>query len=153
MNMKDYKKYEEAYFEGTLSEAEEEELKAFLSSAEGAGREYDELRAVMGCFSVGKSLYRRRKNNYSEGAEILRERHFWRPLYSGIAAAVACLVVAIGITMGLHDRENYCVTFYKGAKITDETVVMDDVEATLAEMMSSGSDVQGQLSDFFAGED
>ena len=39
MNMKDYKKYEEAYFEGTLSEAEEEELKAFLSSAEGSGRE------------------------------------------------------------------------------------------------------------------
>ncbi len=48
--------YIDKYFEGTLSEAEELKLKAFLASPEGQASEYDEARAVMGYFAVGKSL-------------------------------------------------------------------------------------------------
>lgn len=42
MNMKDYKEYANRYFEGMLSDSEEQELKDFLASPEGAAKEYDE---------------------------------------------------------------------------------------------------------------
>ena len=44
----------ERYFEAMLSEEEETALKAFLASPEGQAPEYDEVRAVMGYFAVGR---------------------------------------------------------------------------------------------------
>lgn len=139
MNMKDYKEYANRYFEGTLSESEEQELKDFLASPEGsADKEYDELRTVMGFFATGRGLAKGKKT-YS--------------IYSRIAVVAACLVTLIGIGLGIYNRNNICVTFYKGAKITDKEVVMNDVESTLAELMSSDTGVYDQLSDFFNSEE
>jgi hypothetical protein len=67
--------------------------------------------------------------------------------------AAACLVTLFGIGLGIYNRKNVCVTFYKGAKITDKAVVMNDVESTLAELMSSDTGVYDQLSDFFNTEE
>lgn len=139
MNMKDYKEYAERYFEGMLADSEEQELKDFLASAEGVSKEYDELRAVMGFFAVGRGLADRKKRAYS--------------IYSRIAAVAACLVTLLGIGLGIYNRKNVCVTFYKGAKITDKEVVMNDVESTLAELMSSDAGIYDQLSDFFNTEE
>lgn len=139
MNMKDYKEYADRYFEGMLSDSEEQELKDFLASPEGAAKEYDELRAVMSFFAVGRGLADKKKRAYS--------------IYSRIAVAAACLVTLFGIGLGIYNRKNVCVTFYKGAKITDKAVVMNDVESTLAELMSSDTGVYDQLSDFFNTEE
>jgi ferric-dicitrate binding protein FerR (iron transport regulator) len=148
MNMKDYKEYADRYFEGSLSEAEEQELKDFLSSSEGQSHEYDELRAVMGFFAVGKGLSEASRGP-AHGSEASRPVRNINRIYSRIAVAAACLLVLLGIGFGIYSRRNYCVTFYKGAKITKSEVVMEDVESTLAELMSSDTDVYDQLSDFF----
>ena len=145
MNMKDYKEYADRYFEGSLSEAEERELKDFLSTPEGQSHEYDELRAVMGFFAVGRGL--------TNGSGVSKPIRNINRIYSRIAVAAACLLVLLGIGLGIYSRRNYCVTFYKGAKITKSEVVMDDVESTLAELMSSDTDVYDQLSDFFNNEE
>ncbi|MFR8804343.1 MAG: hypothetical protein ACLVGR_07685 [Anaerovoracaceae bacterium] len=63
--MRQINEYIDRYFEGTLSEAEELRLRAFLASPEGQAPEYDEVRAVMGYFAVGKSLSRKKTNEYS----------------------------------------------------------------------------------------
>lgn len=62
--MRQINEYIDRYFEGTLSEAEELRLRAFLASPEGQAPEYDEVRAVMGYFAVGKSLSRKKTNEY-----------------------------------------------------------------------------------------
>lgn len=63
--MRQMNEYIKRYFDGTLSEAEELRLKDFLSSPEGQAPEYSEARAVMGYFAVGKSLSRKKTNEYS----------------------------------------------------------------------------------------
>lgn len=133
--MTDYKEYVERYFEGTLSEREEELLKRFLTSREGRSPEYDEIRAVMGFFSVGKSLAGERK-----------AKKAFVPFPS---LAAACLVAFVALGIGLMSRGDMCVMFDGGRRITDSNLVMRDVESVLADLVSSDTDVFGQLSDFF----
>ena len=136
--------YIDRYFEGTLSEAEELKLKAFLSSPEGQASEYDEARAVMGYFAVGKSLSRKEADEYSRKS-IRRHGSAW------LRVAVAAVCAGIFITLGVnvYNKENVCVSYVGGQKVTDKEVVMNDVDGILADLFSGGTDVDEQLNEIF----
>ncbi len=139
--------YIDRYFEGTLSEAEELRLKTFLASSEGQASEYDEARAVMGYFAVGKSLSRKvakeysRKNGRRNGTVWLR-----------IAVAAVCAGIFITLGVNVYNKENICVSFVGGQKVTDKEVVMNDVDNILADLLSGGTDVGEQLNEFFGNQ-
>lgn len=140
MSMKQINEYIDRYFEGTLSEAEELRLKAFLASPEGQAPEYDEVRAVMGYFAVGKSLSRDDVKEYSSVR---------RTVWSRIAVAAACAVIFIALGVNFYNKENICVLYVGGQKVTDKEVVMNDVDNILADLLSGGTDVDEQLKEIF----
>ena len=138
--MKQINEYIDRYFEGTLSEAEELRLKAFLASPEGQAPEYDEVRAVMGYFVVGKSISRDDAKEYSSVR---------RTVWSRIAVAAACAVIFIALGVNFYNKENICVSYVGGQKVTDKEVVMNDVDNILADLLSGGTDVDEQLKEIF----
>ena len=144
MKMNKINEYIDRYFEGTLSEAEELRLKAFLASPEGQAPEYDEIRAVMGYFAVGKSLSRNDAKEYSR-KDSRRHGSAW------VRVAVAAVCAGIFITLGfnVYNKENICVSYVGGQKVTDKEVVMNDVDGILADLFSGGTDVDEQLNEIF----
>ena len=144
MRMNRIDEYVSRYFDGTLSETEERKLKAFLSSPKGQGTEYDEVRAVMGFYAVGKSLSRKAGKEYSRSASG-RNGSLW--LKTAVAAACAGIFIALGVNA--YKKENICVSYVGGQKVTDKEVVMNDVDGILADLLSGGTDVDEQLNEFF----
>ena len=130
----------EGYFEGTLSQDEETALKVFLASEEGQGSEYDEVRAVMGYFAAGRSV------------EILRSRPLPqndRKVWRRILAIAASMAIIITLGVSIYNRNNVCVSFVGGQKITDKEVVMNDVDNILADLLSDRTDMEELLNEFF----
>ncbi len=120
----------DGYFEGTLSEDEETALKIFLASEEGQGPEYDEVRAVMGYFAAG--------------------RRFGSPVADGEdSSAAASMAIIITLGVSIYNRNNVCVSFVGGQKITDKEVVMNDVDNILADLLSDRTDMEELLNEFF----
>ena len=155
----------ERYFEATLSEEEETALKAFLTSPEGQAPEYDEVRAVMGYFAAGRSaeILRSRplpfgrlkagpQNDKIHAPVILSEakdlRHrggIWRR----VVAVAASLAIIVTLGVGIYNKNNVCVTFVDGRKVTDREVVMNDVDNILADLLTDRTDMEELLNDFF----
>lgn len=144
MSMKKIDEYVSRYFEGTLSEAEELRLKDFLASPEGQAKEYDEVRAVMGYFAVGKALSGKETGEYSR-KKSLRRVSLW--LGTAVAAAFVGIFIALGVNV--YNRENICVSYVGGQRVTDKEVVMNDVDGILADLLTGGTDVGEQLNEFF----
>ena len=136
--------YIDRYFEGTLSEAEELKLKAFLASPEGQASEYDEVRAVMGYFAVGKSISRKEADEYSRKGGSLNSSVWLR-----VAVAAVCAGIFITIGVNVYNKENICISYVGGQKVTDKEVVMNDVDNILADLFSGGTDVDEQLNEIF----
>lgn len=130
----------EGYFEGTLSQDEETALKVFLASEEGQGPEYDEVRAVMGYFAAGRSVEILRSRSLPQN-----DRKVWRRILA-IAASMA-IIITLGVS--LYNRNNVCVSFVSGQKITDKEVVMNDVDNILADLLSDRVDMEEQLESIF----
>ena len=59
--------------------------------------------------------------------------------------------MAIIITLGvsIYNRNNVCVSFVGGQKITDKEVVMNDVDNILADLLSDRTDMEELLNEFF----
>ena len=147
----------ERYFEATLSEEEETALKAFLASPEGQAPEYDDVRAVMGYFAAGQSIEILRSRPLSQNDKIhapvilsetkdLRHRS---PLWRRIAAIAASLTIIVTLGVSLYNKNNVCVTFVDGRKVTDKEIVMNDVDNILADLLTDRTDMEELLNDFF----
>ena len=147
----------ERYFEATLSEEEETALKAFLASPEGQAPEYDDVRAVMGYFAAGRSveILRSRplpQNDKIHAPVILSETKDLRhrsPLWRRVAAIAASLTIIVTLGVSLYNKNNVCVTFVDGRKVTDKEVVMNDVDNILADLLTDRTDMEELLNDFF----
>ncbi len=147
----------ERYFEATLSEEEETALKAFLASPEGQAPEYDDVRAVMGYFAAGCSVEILRSRPLSQNDKIhapvilsetkdLRHRS---PLWRRVAAIAASLTIIVTLGVSLYNKNNVCVTFVDGRKVTDKEIVMNDVDNILADLLTDRTDMEELLNDFF----
>ena len=123
------------YFEGTLSDEEEARLKVFLASPQGQSSEYDDVRAVMGYFAVGKVMAHKRHTN-----------HF---IWSRVTAVAASLAILITLGINIYNKENICVSFVGGQKVTDKEVVMNDVDNILSDLLADRVDMEEQLVNIF----
>ena len=145
------------YFEATLSEEEETALKAFLASPEGQAPEYDDVRAVMGYFAAGRSIEILRsrplpQNDKIHAPVILSETKDLRhrsPLWRRVAAIAASLTIIVTLGVSLYNKNNVCVTFVDGRKVTDKEIVMNDVDNILADLLTDRTDMEELLNDFF----
>ena len=112
-----YKQLCRNYFDATLTAAQERQLQLFLAQTDEP--EFDEIKAVMGCFACGKAL--RRRANFST-----------RPAGRWLMVAAAAVAAAVVVT-GLSIR-----------KTPDKQLSM--MEKTLNEIFSSRTDVAEDLS-------
>ena len=136
----------DGYFEGTLSEGEETALKIFLASEEGQGPEYDEVRAVMGYFAAGRRFGSPVADGEDSSAS-LRSAHY--PAAKPLVAIAASMAIIITLGVSIYNRNNVCVSFVGGQKITDKEVVMNDVDNILADLLSDRTDMEELLNEFF----
>lgn len=118
------------YFEGETTLEEEVALREFLAGNDDP--RFDGLRAVMG-FLVAER----------RSSEVRSRRLRWIP---AVAAAVTVLIAA-----GVGMSRNTCVLYENGNRISDNTVVMEDVNNTLSELFgdSQRADVDDILGDLF----
>ena len=128
---------EQRYFEAETTPEEERELKCLLVLPEASGKEWDELRAVVGFTAVGRWM-RRRKSH----------RRQWRRL---TVAAVSAAVIGSMAWMAVDSRQNVCVAYIGGKRYTDEEVVMRQMHHSMNDMgeAMASNNVENQLSDMF----
>jgi len=66
----------------------------------------------------------------------LRRKRWWLS-----AAAVAVLLIVGGTALYHYQRENECVAYIYGERITDREVVLGEMQKTMTAMTADGSDV------------
>lgn len=134
----EWRQLTDRYFEAETTDAEEAELRLFAVS-DAAGKEFDELRAVMGYIAAGRALQKRP----TAILRLKKVRH--------IAAAA---VVAAALLTGWHAidaNRNECAVYIGGARYTDEAIVIEQLHYSMRGMAeaSNATDVESQLSDLF----
>lgn len=131
------------YFRAETTPREERRLRRFLSSPAGAARRYDAVRAVMAYVACGRSLSRRpaarRRNRPSAVA--------WR------VAATVCLTAGIAASAGwdVYRRNNVCVAYVAGQKVTDPDIVTRCMKDAFRETVGpeAAPTMEGQLNGMF----
>lgn len=131
------------YFEARTTPREERRLRRFLTSAAGAGRRYDAARAVMGYVACGRRLARRPSARQRSRPSAVA----WR-----VAAAV-CLTAGIAASAGwsVYRRNNVCVAYVAGQKVTDPDIVTRCMEDAFRETVGPEAvpTMEGQLDGMF----
>jgi hypothetical protein len=140
--MKRIDEYIEGYFEGTLSKSEERRLERFLSSEDGMKPEYDEIRAVMGFYCVGRRMESVKSSSSAPGRQAL-------PWGMFVAAACGAILLAVGLNLAGNRLEDTCVLYAGSQEITDKEVVMDHVESIISDLLADQTEIDGELNEFF----
>ena len=137
-----WKELAERYFEAETTEAEEEALARFLATPAAQGKEFDELRAVMGYTATGRAIYHKHRT------------HSVRLRYYAAAAAITG-IIALTAAWQLSEKTNVCVAYINGERCTDKEIVLSEAMKSIEKVKhaSPQETVQEQLSDIFeAGE-
>lgn len=133
------------YFEAETTEAEENELRNFLSTSPGLDSRYDEVRAVMGYLAVGRSL-NKKKMARRPSRMIRTMRHV------GVAASLALMIGFVSFYWSdlISERESY-VAYVDGNKITDRAIVSQLMQESFAGVGigEAESDAEAQLLEMF----
>lgn len=120
--MQDIHKLIEAYFDCTLSEQEEQQLKQMLATTEEDTADVREAKAVLGVFAMERKL--------SQDAQQItnhefRITHSKRSIVRYAAAAVAVFAIVIGgMKYVEYQEDNACVMYVNGEKISNEKIVL-----------------------------
>lgn len=131
----------EAYFEGTLSEQEEAELRAQLALSPITSDTIGEAKALMGFFATMRK----------QSLQATKPRLVWRK--AKIISAAACIaLIAIGAWhYSTLDRSD-CIMYAQGTTITSEEKVMAMMNRQMEEMKKPSEGIEtivhSQLSDF-----
>jgi hypothetical protein len=133
------------YFEAETTEAEENELRSFLSTSPDLDSRYDEVRAVMGYLAVGRSL-NKKKMARRPSRMIRTMRHV------GVAASLALMIGFVSFYWSdlISERESY-VAYVDGNKITDRAIVSQLMQESFAGVgiEEAESDAEAQLLEMF----
>lgn len=137
------------YFEAETSDREEAELREFLLSEEGRShRRYDEVRAVMGFLSCGKSHRNRNGATVRKHRPAVRLPHARR----WAAAAVALLFVLPAVRLLSGTDRDACIAYVGGVKVTDTDAVMAQMHRSwtaVAPDNAAAPSAEEQLNDLF----
>lgn len=126
------------YFEAETTDAEEEALARFLATPEAQGKEFDELRAVMGYVATGRAVHRKQRTR------SIRLRYY------AAAAAVAAILIMV-TAWQWTERANECVAYINGERCTDKEIVLAEALKSVEKVRHDSPEetLQGQLSDIF----
>ena len=132
----------ERYFEATLSDEEERELRLFLASEASSSPIFDEVKAVAGYIATAKG--RREKGNTRKRSSVIVQI----ARYSAAAAIIGAVIV--GIQLGSTPSE-ICVAYIDGKRYTDRAIVLAQMHRAMAHVSNNTSQysAQEQLSDIF----
>lgn len=133
-----WKELAERYFEAQTTDVEEEALARFLATPASQGKEFDELRAVMGFIATGRAIHNRQRTRG------VRLRYY--------AAAVAITgVLALTAVWQVAQRTNVCVAYINGERYTDKEIVFSEAMKSIDKVRHDlpQETVQEQLSDIF----
>ena len=132
----------ERYFEATLSDDEERELRLFLASDASSSPIFDEAKAVIGYIATVKAHKQQgntRKRNSIIG-QIAR--------YSAAAAIIGAIIVGIRYN---STPSEICVAYIDGKRYTDRATVLAQMHKAMAHVSNNTIQysAQQQLSDIF----
>lgn len=133
-----WKELAERYFEAETTDVEEEALARFLATPASQGKEFDELRAVMGFVATGRAIHNRQRTRR------VRLRYY-------AAAAAITGVLALTAVWQVAQRTNVCVAYINGERYTDKEIVFSEAMKSIDKVRHdlSQETVQEQLSDIF----
>lgn len=133
--MNDKEKYLELmrrYFDAETSHEEEEALALYAASTEDPA--FQELRGVLGYLSIGRQKKVKKVRSVS--------------FFSIVAAASAAIVTAIGISFS-NQSHSFCIRYTYGNKDSDETLIMESVESSLADFFAGNTPAEANLLELF----
>ncbi len=135
---KQWKELAERYFEAQTTDVEEEALARFLATPASQGKEFDELRAVMGFLATGRAIHKRQRTRR------VRLRYY-------AAAAAITGVLALTAVWQVTERTNVCVAYINGERYTDKEIVFSEAMKSIDKVRHDlpQETVQEQLSDIF----
>lgn len=133
-----WKELAERYFEAQTTDVEEEALARFLATPASQGKEFDELRAVMGFIATGRAIHNRQRTRG------VRLRYY-------AAAAAITGVLALTAVWHVAQRTNVCVAYINGERYTDKEIVFSEAMKSIDKVRHDlpQETVQEQLSDIF----
>lgn len=133
-----WKELAERYFEAQTTDVEEEALARFLATPASQGKEFDELRAVMGFVATGRAIHNRQRTR------DVRFRYY-------AAAAAITGVLALTAVWQMAARTNVCVAYINGERYTDKEIVFSEAMKSIDKVRHDlpQETVQEQLSDIF----
>lgn len=133
-----WKELAERYFEAQTTDVEEEALARFLATPASQGKEFDELRAVMGFIATGRAIHNRQRTRG------VRLRNY-------AAAAAITGVLALTAVWQVAQRTNVCVAYINGERYTDKEIVFSEAMKSIDKVRHDlpQETVQEQLSDIF----
>lgn len=133
-----WKELAERYFEAQTTDVEEEALARFLATPASQGKEFDELRTVMGFVATGRAIYNRQRTRR------VRLRYY-------AAAAAITGVLALTAVWQVAQRTNVCVAYINGERYTDKEIVFSEAMKSIDKVRHDlpQETVQEQLSDIF----
>lgn len=133
----------ERYFDATATEEEEAALRRFLATGEAADGAFDEVRAVAGFASAGKSCRRRRA----------AARRRLRAAVAAAAVVAALVAVLPGLLSGGGDAAEgeVCVAYVGGVEYTDEAVVLAQARSAMDGMGRAADELspEAQMREMF----
>ncbi|MCR8892536.1 hypothetical protein [Bacteroides sp. ET336] len=133
-----WKELAERYFEAQTTDVEEEALARFLATPASQGKEFDEVRAVMGFVATGRAIHNRQRTRR------VRLRYY-------AAAAAITGVLALTAVWQVAERTNVCVAYINGERYTDKEIVFSEAMKSIDKVRHDlpQETVQEQLSDIF----
>ena len=125
----------EKYFDAQTTDEEEDALAQFLASDAANDTAFNEVKAVMGFLSTGRSIAQKAKEKKKRTTVIQ---------WASIAACTAAIAI-LGTLRAQHGTETNDKEIYyaciDGKEYTDKEFVMRHMLATMSRMSSSGSNV------------
>ncbi len=120
------------YFDAETSHEEEEALALYAASTEDPA--FQELRGVLGYLSIGRQKKVKKVRSVS--------------FFSFVAAASVAIVTAIGISFS-NQSHSSCIRYTYGNKDSDETLIMESVESSLADFFAGNTPAEANLLELF----
>ena len=132
----------EQYFDATLTDDEEKQLRLFLASDASSSPIFDEAKAVIGYIATVKA--RRQKANTRKRNSIIGQI----ARYSAAAAIIGAIIVGIRYN---STPSEICVAYIDGKRYTDRATVLAQMHKAMAHVSNNTIQysAQQQLSDIF----
>ena len=118
------------FMDGSTTTDEESALYSYFASGD-ADDDLAEWKDYFLAFGLLRDTVDERAEESPTNVVAMERRH---KEWHRIAAAAAVIIVLVVAAMGIYRSQNYCEAYVYGRKVTNEKVVMKEMNATLKEI-------------------